>query len=187
MSWKIEETEIEAIASKTFPPHAVVSVISIVCFSGAPISGRYDEGDYLDVWAAVDESVNARSVVLYGCGTLSEDPNRPNWRDIGEFARCKTVEIGGRSVGLYRFSGAPVDEFVVRLTDQLGEEHYDNNGGFGVNYRLRRYQGLQLTCVRTTSVLVTYGGSETKRSNWILVFPNIVGVWGADGVAHVQL
>ena len=187
MSWKIEENEIERIASKTFHPHAIVSVVSIVSFSGPPISGRYDEGDYLDVWAAVDESFNARSVVLYGCGTLSEDPNRPNWRDIGEFSKCKTVKIGGRFVGLYRFSGPPVDEFVVRLTDHHGEQHYDNNGGFGVNYRLRRYQGLQLTCVRTTNVQVTYGDGQSNCTNWILVFPSIVGLWGADGVAHVQL
>jgi hypothetical protein len=94
MSWKIEETEIEAIASNTFPQQAVVSVISVVCFSGPPVSGRYDEGDYLDVWAAVDESLHAQSVVLYGCGTLSQDPNCPNWRDIVNWQdanRCKSV------------------------------------------------------------------------------------------------
>jgi hypothetical protein len=187
MSWKIEETEIEAIATQTFPQQAVVSVISVVCFSGPPVSGRYDEGDYLDVWAAVDESLHAKSVVLYGCGTLSEDPNCPDWRDINELARCKTLQIRGRSVSVYRFSGAPVDEFVVRLTDSRGQTHYDNNGGFGVNYRLRRYQGLQVSCVRASNAFVSYGGSQTKRTNWILVFPNIVGVRGADGVARVEL
>jgi hypothetical protein len=176
-AWRLDEDEVELVASSYFRSDAILSVISIVSYYGAPVSGRFED-DFLDIWAAADDSFNPRSVTLYGCGTMSEDPNRPIWRDLGEFAKSRTVNIKGRAVGLYRFSGSPVDEFVVRLTDHQGNHHYDNNGGYGANYHLRRYHEFQLNCVRATT---------QKRGDWILLFPKIVGIRGAGGVATVGL
>jgi hypothetical protein len=176
-AWRLEENEVELVASSHFRSDAVVSVISIVCNYGAPVSGRYDD-DFLDIWVAADESLIPRSVTLYGCGTMYEDPLHPNWRDIGEFAKSKTADINGRAVGLYHFSGPPVDEFVVRLADDRGNHYYDNNGGYGANYHIRRYGGFQLNCVRAT---------PQNQQNWILLFPRIVGIRGSAGVASVGL
>jgi hypothetical protein len=176
-AWQLSEDEVELVASSPFRSGAIVSVITILCNYGAPVSGRFDE-DFLDIWVAADESLNPRSVTLYGCGTMLEDPDRPNWRDIGEFVKSKMADIQGRAVGLYHFSGPPVDEFVVRLTDDRGNHHYDNNGGYGANYRLRRHHGFQLNCVRATT---------QNQQNWVLVFPRVVGIRGSGGIASVGL
>jgi hypothetical protein len=173
-AWRLNEFEVELVASSRFRSGSDVAVVSIVCNYGAPIPRRTDD-DFLDVWAAVDESLNPRSIALYGCGTINEDPAVANWRDIGEFSKSKTADINGRSMGLYHFSGPPVAEFVVRLTDHRGDYHYDNNGGYGVNYRLRRWYGFQVNCVRA---------AMQDHRDWILIFPRVVGI-GSSGTPSV--
>ncbi|HME07237.1 MAG TPA: hypothetical protein VKG25_09310 [Bryobacteraceae bacterium] len=164
-SWRLNEAEAEFVAARYFRTESVVSVLSILCNWGPPVSGRFDS-DFLDIWVAADDSLSPKSVVLYGCTDA--------WHDIGEFVKSKTTNVHGKAVGLYRFSGWPVEEFVVRLTDHRGDPRYDNNGGYGVNYRLRRYGGLQLNCVRAAV------------QNWILVFPKLVEIRGTAGVADVS-
>ena len=178
--WRLEQSEVELLASKQFPADAVVSVMSILCNWGAPVSGRYDP-DFLDIWVAADDSFNPRSVALCGCEAAG---SYSYWRDIGEFVKSKTADINGRAVCIYHFSGPPVDEFVVRLTDHRGEYHYDNNGGFGVNYHLGRYRGFQLTCVRTAT---QFSRNFQNQRNWILVFPKLIQTEGTEGVARVSL
>jgi hypothetical protein len=181
--WRLEESEVELVASSQFHSETVVSVISILCNWSPPISGRCDP-DFLDIWVAADESLNPKSIAVYGCEAMFEGSGYSHWRDTGVFVRSKTAEIGGRAVGLYHFSGSPIDEFVVRLTDHRGEHHYDNNGGYGVNYHLRRYHGFQLTCVRAAIQLSTI---HQDHRNWILVFPRLVEIRGSDGIAQVSL
>ncbi len=172
-SWRLEESEVELVASSHFRAGAAASVISILGNWGPPVTGRFDE-DFLDIWVAADDSLRPQSVSLYGRENTFEASSDSPWRDIGEFSKSKTANIHGRAVGLYHFSGLPVEEFVIRLTDHRGDHHYDNNGGYGVNYRLRRYGGFQLTCVRAAV------------QNWILVFPKIIEIRGSAGVAAVS-
>jgi hypothetical protein len=180
-AWRLDESEVELLASSQFRAGAAVSVMSILCNWGAPVSGRFDS-DFLDVWVAADESLSPRSVALYGRGGWPDSASSP-WRDIGEFVKSKTADINGRAVALYHFSGLPVEEFVVRLTDHRGDHHYDNNGGYGLNYRLRPYQGFQLTSVRAAmQASAVYQSSR----NWILVFPRLIGIRGSAGVAEVS-
>jgi len=177
-AWRLEADEVELVASSHFHSDTIVSVISILCNWGPPVSGRFDP-DFLDVWVVGDESVRPKSVALYGSGTVFEAPSCSNWRDIGEFAKFRIADIHGRAVGLYHFSGLPVDEFVVRLTDDQGNHHYDNNGGYGVNYHLRRHHGFQLNYLRA--------GADYDRRKWILVFPRIVEIQGREGIARLIL
>lgn len=182
-AWRLEESEVQLVAASRWRPGTPVSVVSILCNWGAPVSGRYDP-DFLDIWVVADDSLNPSAIVLHGCSTGSEGTSGSRWLDIGEFVKIETADINGRSVGLYHYSGPPVDEFVVRLTDHRGSHHYDNNGGYGVNYRLRRYHGFQLNCVRTS---IRAAANSTDPADWILVFPGLVGLRGAGGIAQVSL
>jgi hypothetical protein len=184
--WRLEESEPELLASILFRPDAVVSVMSIACNWGPPVSGRFDT-DYLDIWAVADESVKAASVVLYGRGEIS-DWSSP-WRDIAEFTKAKTANVdgdwGSRTVGVYHFAGLPVEEFVVRLTDDQGRQYFDNNGGYGVNYRLDRWVGLQTNCVRAGSTQPPQ--FSTQIANCIVAFPRLINLRGRADVAKASI
>ncbi len=185
--WRLDAREAELLASNQFPDSSVVSVMSIVCNWGPPISGRFDS-DYLDVWIAADESLQPKSIVLHGCESASWEGDRcAPWRDVGECIRSKSVDLHGRAVGIYRFSGQPIDQFVVRLTDGQGNQHYDNNGGYGINYRLHRYRGLQLNCVRTSNQVPFRPDPQESYDHWLLVFPRLVRIEGQESVARVSM
>jgi len=186
--WRLQEDEIQRLASRLFHPDSAVAVISILCNWGPPVSGRFDE-DFLDVWAVTDDSLRPKSLVLYGCGVAgdSQPVSTRAWRDVGEFGKSKAVDVTGRPVGLYHYSSSlPVDQFVVRLTDSRDEYHYDNNGGYGIDYHLHRYHGLQLNCVRTARSVVGVDGQDDPM-NWILVFPRLIELQGDLGIARVTL
>jgi hypothetical protein len=189
VSWRLDQEENQRLASE--PPYrwdGGVAVNSVVCNWGPPVSGRFDE-DYLDIWVAADDSLKPSSVALYGRGQGSGfDPAEPNsfgWRDVGEFVKIKSVTIDGKTVGMYQFSGTPVEEFVVRLVDHQGSHHYDNNGGYGVNYHLAPYAGVQLNCLRTGAEIYGFIGEVQKYYQWILVFPRITRISGGNGRQYV--
>ena len=184
--WRLAESEVELLASRRFHPEAAVSVMSILCNWGPPVPRRSDP-DFLDIWAVADQALRPTSIAAYGCESVHDGSDHSQWHDIGEFVKSKDADVHGRNVGLYHFSGLPVDEFVVRLTDSRGKSYYDNNGGYGINYRLRRYHGFQFSCMRAAAQYVTYQGQQSHERNWILVFPRLVEIQGSDGIASVSL
>jgi hypothetical protein len=100
--WRLEEREVELVASRQFHLEAAVSVMSILCNWGSPISGRFDT-DFLDIWAAADEALSPRCVVVYGCEATFDGSGHSQWRDTGEFVKSKTADVSGR-VSLLRFA-----------------------------------------------------------------------------------
>lgn len=179
--WRLGEGDVELVASRRFGPGSVVAVMTVLCDWRLPSAGKCGT-DFLEVWAVADDSVKPRSVVLHG-GEVGPDGSL-SWRDSGEFTRSAMADVDGRRVGIYRFCGPPVDEFVVRLTDQHGVTYYDSNGGYGDNYRLRRHQGLQTNCIRAD---VSVPNSQPGEGNWLVVFPRLVVLRAAGGVAQVSV
>ena len=127
----------------------LVRLAALDCNWGAPVSGRFDT-DFLQVWAVVDARMQPQRVSL--SGRRFEDA----WNVHAELSCVGEVE--GR--GLYYLALSSQTqfptEFVVLLETQNGSIYYDNNGGFGVNYRLTPYAG------RVTSAVV--GASQKSGS-----------------------
>ena len=104
---------------------------------------------------------------------MIEGPTNTDWREIGEFEKGKNILFGSRTIGLYHIAGQPVLEFVLRLTDQEGNHHVDNNGGYGINYHVRPWQGFQFNVARAMTL---------DDMKFILLFPRMVSVSGIDSV-----
>ena len=124
-TWGLKPGDCKLLAVQIFPGHALVGVLSILSNWGPPVGGRFDY-DFLDIWAGVDPSVHATSVVLYGC-----DDSSGNWEVRGPFTKSESVSLPGRSIDLYHYNyrGIPPSEFVIRATNSGGSDYYDNNGG----------------------------------------------------------
>ena len=171
--WNLDDKEAGLVLAERNDSNVSMAVIAVAANWGPPISGRFDT-DMLNVWFAVEDGLNAQRVVLYG--TDSHISGR--WREVGSFTKRSTTSAFGKTFGLYHFSGTPVEQFVVCLVDYAGDYHYDNNGGFGVNYRIVRYAGIQVTCIRTAA---------QSGEGRILVFPEIVGLIRSNTVDRVRL
>jgi hypothetical protein len=115
---------------------------------GAPVSGRFDT-DFLQVWAAADSRLKPQQVSLSGAR------NNSGWDIHADFELVSTV--GDRQLYYLAFSSQYQfpSEFVIQMKAGDGTVHWDNNGGYGVNYRLVPYAG------RVTSAVV---GSQSKTS-----------------------
>ncbi len=108
---------------------------------GPPVSGRCDQ-DFYQIWAAARIDLQPKSVRLlanydqYGCPQ--------SWSDKRTFdfvKDCGTHRLYFLSVQ------SPFSEFVIKLETEGGHVYYDNNGGFGVNYRIVPYSGRGTTAV----------------------------------------
>jgi hypothetical protein len=122
---------------KSTPP---VCLVALDCNWGPPVSGRFDN-DFLQIWAAADTRLKPKRVSLLGARDNS------GWTIKVDFASVSTMgnmELFFASLGSqYQFP----NQFVIRMEDEGGSTFYDNNGGYGVNYRLVAYQGRMTTAV----------------------------------------
>jgi hypothetical protein len=174
-AFELNQNEAGLVLAQHFSSATRLGMISISANWGPPIGGRFDE-DFLVIWFAVDEELQPKEVLLYGT-----DPYRPNdiaWSECKAFSKLGVVDAHNKTFGLYYFSDQPVEQFVICVNDAVGRSYYDNNGGFGMNYRIKRYGGLQLNIVRSVS-----GAGESS----ILLFPRLVGLAGSSRVAAFNL
>jgi len=101
---------------------------------GPPVSGRHDK-DFLQLWVIARTAAQPKQVLLIGA-YLGEK----NWTAEHAFEFVKKVD---KDYDLYLLKlehRLPL-EFVIKLESQDGSVDYDNNGGFGVNYKLMTFQG----------------------------------------------
>jgi hypothetical protein len=117
---------------------------------GPPISGRF-ETDFLQIWAAADTRIEPRAVKLRGNG----GPDKA-WIELGTFQHVK--DCGAWQLYLLDAPGSLVTEFVIELHSADGSVYYDNNGGYGVNYRLTPYRGRGTMAVAGDGAIRMFGG-----------------------------
>jgi hypothetical protein len=102
---------------------------------GPPMGHRCDV-DFLQLWVIATNKSKPKEVSLIGVYQ-----NMKNW-DVK--LKLDFVSRVDADYDLYflnlETSRLPV-EFVIKLECQDGSVHYDNNGGYGVNYKLLPYQG----------------------------------------------
>jgi len=101
---------------------------------GPPVSGRCDI-DFLQIWVAVKSDVDAATVSLVG-----QFNGEKFWNAYFEFNFVKNTHNNYKLYLLQAEGRLPV-EFVIKLECTDGSTHYDNNGGYGINYKLSPYQG----------------------------------------------
>ncbi len=126
---------------KSLRSNPPVVLAALDCNWGAPVPGRFDT-DFLNVWAAAATSIGPRRVTLYGTHSGSA------WDVQADLERVSTV--GGMelySVSLASQTEFP-REFVIRAQGSDGTFYYDNNGGYGANYRLQPFHGRVTSAVR---------------------------------------
>jgi hypothetical protein len=144
---------------KSFSGVPAVCLVALDCNWGPPVSGRFDT-DFLQVWAAAKNSLKPKKVSLFGARDDSD------WTiEVKLSWVSKVGEMGLFFAELHSPLEFP-NEFVIQMETEDGVMFYDNNGGFGVNYRLPAYRG------RMTSAVVGDGSkSGPGASNgaiWLL-------------------
>jgi hypothetical protein len=102
---------------------------------GPPISGRFDT-DFHYIWAAADKALEPSTLNLLA--DVDQYWHPKIWSDRLTFDPVSDID-GHR---LY-FLSSPghFSEFALRLTAASGARYYDNNGGFGLNYRIAPRSG----------------------------------------------
>jgi hypothetical protein len=122
---------------RSTPP---VGLVALDCNWGPPVSGRFDT-DFLQVWAAAATSLKPKRVSLRGARDNSE------WNievDLNPVSTEGEMHLFFAALGSqYEFP----NQFVIRMESEDGSVFYDNNGGYGVNYRLVAYHGRMTSAV----------------------------------------
>jgi len=100
---------------------------------GPPVSGRADK-DFLQLWVAVKGDVQVKTVSLSGQFNCEK-----TWNAHQEFSFVKNVD--DYKLYLLQAEGRLPIEFILKLACKDGSVHYDNNGGYGLNYKLSPFIG----------------------------------------------
>ncbi len=122
-----------------------VCLVALDCNWGPPVSGRFDT-DFLQVWAAAATSLKPKRVSLWG---ESLWPARDN-SEWNIEVNLNPVSTEGEMLLFFSELGSRSefpDQFVIRMESEDGSVFYDNNGGYGVNYRLVRCGGRMTSAV----------------------------------------
>ena len=124
----------QSIAAKT-----PVAMVALDYNWGPPVSGRFDT-DFVQIWAAARIDLHPRQVKLL----LKYHWQPQNWSEDLAFSH-----ICDRDTHSLYFLGIPfpIAEFVIKLETENSQFFYDNNGGYGCNYRLEPYSGRGTTAV----------------------------------------
>jgi len=101
---------------------------------GPPVSGRHDK-DFLQIWAIARTASQPKQVSLLGAYM-----GEKNWNVLIKFEHVKKVDEDYDLYVLRLDHRLPL-EFVLKLECKDGSVHYDNNGGYGINYKLFPFQG----------------------------------------------
>ncbi len=109
-----------------------VSLAALDCNWGPPVSGRFDT-DFLQAWACAQTALKPKSVTLEGAKDDSD------WNIRGDFSPVQAV--GDLTLYFLSMSYGFPNQFVIRMETEDGAVYCDNNGGYGVNYRLKSYGG----------------------------------------------
>lgn len=130
-SYTLTEKQVVEIVKAGLNSNSEVRLAAIDYNWGPPISGRFDS-DFTQVWAVVKSAVHPANVMLYGLFGNT-------WMDApGPFEKRQVI---GEWELYYFAGGTPPAQFVIRLETEDGQTYYDNNGGFGNNYRIVPYDG----------------------------------------------
>lgn len=103
---------------------------------GPPIGHRTDT-DFIQLWVVTTNKSKPKEVSLIGVYQ-----NMKNWDVKHQLSFVTRIEDSDYDLYFLNLetSRLPI-EFVIKLECQDGSVHYDNNGGYGVNYKLLPYQG----------------------------------------------
>jgi len=118
-----------------------VALVALDYNWGAPVSGRFDR-DFYQIWAAARIDLRPKCMKLLANDDQIYSP--ASWSDklTFDFVKdCKTHR-------LYLLCGQNLfSQFAIKLETEDGQVYYDNNGGFGVNYRINPHSGRGTTAV----------------------------------------
>ncbi len=139
----LTEANVTDLLAQIIPAYAPVALVALDYNWGPPVSGRFDR-DFLQMWAAARIDLRPRAVKLLG-NYEQYRGGRRIWSDRLMFDYVKDCDTHK----LYLLSDVDglSSEFVIKLETEDGHIYYDNNGGYGVNYRIVPYQGRGTTAV----------------------------------------
>lgn len=155
-----EENAIDLL-EQTVSPMVAVALVAVDYNWGAPVSGRFDS-DFLQIWAAARIDLHPRPPKLVG----NYDRFGPsvNWSDKYAFERVR--DCGTHALYFLNNALALGTEFVIMIEAEDGCVYYDNNGGYGVNYRLSPYGGRGTTAVNSGEAIVQLNGIVPIKLLW---------------------
>lgn len=135
----LTEANVTDILEQTVPGNAPVVLVALDYNWGPPVSGRFDT-DFVQIWAAARKDLQPREVKLL----MTSYWQPQSWTEHLSFKHLGDCDTHS----LYFLEVAhPVSEFVIKLETENYQVYYDNNGGYGVNYRLIPYSGRGTTAV----------------------------------------
>ena len=154
----LTESNVIDILRPNLSTNIPVLLVAIDYNWGPPVGRRFDV-DFLQIWAAAKTSIGPKTVRLLG----NYGPNQ-TWVDDEQFQHVK--DCGERQLYLLQSYPRPTPtyfEFVIKLETTNGQVCYDNNGGFGVNYRLKPHVGLGTSAVAGDGAIWNFGGFVNFR------------------------
>jgi hypothetical protein len=146
-----EQNAIDLLEQRAKP--MPVQLVAIDYNWGPPVSGRFDN-DFCQIWAAVRKDLKPKEVRLLGNYDRNLGPGQ--WSDALVFEKrrdCGELEL--------YFLDSPLalaTEFVVAMLTTDGRMFYDNNGGYGINYRLVQYMGRGTTAIVAENAIYKLNG-----------------------------
>lgn len=131
--YTLTESDVIDLLTPSLTSNEPVLMVAVDYNWGPPISGRFDV-DFLQVWAAPRSDLRPRRVSLLG-----------NYGPQGAWSNALALrqvrDLGTRQLYLLDSAAGLATELVIEMEAGDGTLYYDNNGGYGVNYRIARYQG----------------------------------------------
>jgi hypothetical protein len=137
----LNEANATDILEQTVSNRAPVALVALDYNWGAPVSGRFDQ-DFYQIWAAARIDLRPKSLKLLA--NYDQLWSAQSWSDKLSFDSVKDC---GTHRLYFLYAQGCVSEFVLRLETEDGPVFYDNNGGFGVNYRIAAHSGRGTTAV----------------------------------------
>lgn len=118
-----------------------VALVALDYNWGAPISGRFDY-DFCQIWAAA--RLDLRPQCLKLLANYDQYGPTQSWSDKLAFELVK--DCGSHRLYFLHVRSL-FTEFAIKLETENGQDYYDNNGGFGRNYRIVPHSGRGTTAV----------------------------------------
>jgi hypothetical protein len=135
----LSEANVTDILEQSIAPKIPVVLVALDYNWGPPVSGRFDT-DFVQIWAAARQDLRPRELKL-----LMKPYSQPElWTEELTFKHVSNQTAHGLYFLELSFA---VLEFVIKLYTEDEQVFCDNNGGFGVNYRLTPYSGRGTTAV----------------------------------------
>lgn len=157
----LTEADAATLLQQTVARSTPVALVALDYNWGPPVSGRFDN-DFLQIWVAGRLDLHPQEIRLIG--NYGRHLDSMKWSDELAFRYMRNCGTHG----LYYLSNAVglATELAVMMVCENGCIYYDNNGGYGKNYRLIPYRGRGTTAISCEHAIVRVKDIVAVQLHW---------------------